>query len=327
MTIAVLFPGQGSQKVGMGLDLFEQSEIGKEIFKKVDKIASREISDIFLYGPQEELNQTKNTQPAIVAVSVALMLILENELKNKNHEFKPVACCGHSLGEFTALWFAKVLSIDELIKLVLTRSELMEKMQNTKEGAMAAILNLSMDQIEKIISEDEYKNTMVIANHNGPSQFVVSGKKEAIVKISEKVKSLSAKAIILPVSGAFHSPLMEESSRLFSKEIDKLSLFSKDSVIPIYQNYDGSPAKDHKAIKEKIKKQMTSPVYWTQTITNLVNDGVNNVIEIGPGKVLTGLVKEINPNIGCYNIFDLESMRDFLNNNYEHELTLPKSKP
>lgn len=311
MTIAVLFPGQGSQKVGMGLDLYQNTIIGKEIFNKVDKITGRELSKIFLYGTEEELNQTKNTQPSIVTISAALTLLLKEELKNKNISFNPVACCGHSLGEFTALWFMNFLQFDELIKLVSMRGALM---QNAKAGAMAAILNLSQEKIEDILNESEFKNKIVIANYNSPQQYVVSGNKESFNNAIQKIKSIGGKAIILPVSGAFHSHLMEDASKMFSTEIDNLQENQNINLtIPIYQNHDGKPSKNFRTIKEKIKKQMTSPVLWTQTINNLANDGVTAVVEIGSGKVLTGLVKKINPNIVCYNISDIDSLTLFSN--------------
>lgn len=320
MKFAILFPGQGSQNVGMGADL-THTEIASEIIKKVNNIAGRKISDIFLHGPEEELNQTKNTQISIVIVSVLLTLILKEELKSKKISFVPSACCGHSLGEFTALWFLNLLNLEELIRLILIRGNLM---QNAPPGGMAAILNLSEEKIKLFISEGELKDKLTIANYNSPTQYVISGEKETINKIPEKIKSIGGKAIILPVSGAFHSPLMERFSKDFNNEIDKLFILSTlDIKIPIYQNYDGKPSTDYKTIKEKIKKQMTSAVLWTQTINNLVNDGVNAIIEVGPGKILTGLVKKINPNVNCYNINNLASLKEFVTN---HEHIFPQSQ-
>lgn len=327
MKFAILYPGQGSQKVGMGLDLYEPDEI-KELFKKVNSITQRDISKIFLYGPEEELNQTKNTQLAIVTISIALTILLQQKLKSNNLNFNPFACAGHSLGEFTALWFLNVLSLENIIKLVSVRGNLM---QTAPPGSMAAILNLSLETIKEVLSlsEDEYKNNLVIANYNSPTQYVISGKKELLEKIILKFKSLGGKAIILPTSGAFHSPSMEEPSRDFTKELEMLWPRPKaenTTKIPIYQNIDALPSTNYTTIKEKIKKQMTSPVLWTQTIINLVNDGVNLIIEIGPGKVLTGLVKKINPTIECYNIYDLITLDEFVSN-YEHKLLSQSKEP
>lgn len=315
MKFTLLFPGQGSQKVGMGLDLYEQSDICKELFKKADNYSKKNITDIFLYGPQEELNQTKYTQVAIVIVSVALTILLKEELKTKNISFNPLACCGHSLGEFTALWYSNILTLEDLIKIVSIRGELM---QNAPKGGMAAILNLNLEKIKGILELEEFKNKVIIANYNTPNQFVISGNKDLIEKIPEKVKSLGGKAIILPVSGAFHSSLMNGPAEAFNLELDKLLPKSCNISIPIYQNTDGNPSTDYKEVKEKIKKQMTSSVLWTQTINHLVNNGVTAFIEIGPGKILTGLINKINPDLECYNVFDLSSLKDFVKT-YEHK--------
>ncbi len=321
MKFALLFPGQGSQKVGMGADLIDKSDEVKSLFSEIDAKAGRDISNIFLNGPQEELNQTKNTQISIVAVSVALLKLFEKKLESKKLSLELIGCCGHSLGEFTALWYSKILKLDELVSLVLLRGNLM---QSAKEGAMAAILNLELSQIENLINESEYKGKIVIANYNSPNQFVISGEKSAFENIPEKVKSLGGKAIILPVSGAFHSHLMNPASEVFNEELSKISPL-ENSKIPIYQNIDGKPSSDKNIIFEKIKKQMTSSVFWTQTITSLVKDGVDTVIEIGPGKVLTGLVKKIKPDLNCYNIYDYQSLEDFILL-YESKLSTAKPK-
>ncbi len=305
---AVLFPGQGSQKVGMGLDLLEKSPLARELFDKVDSITGRKISEVFLRGPETELNQTKNTQPSLVIVSALLTLLLKDELKKKNLDFIPSACCGHSLGEFTALWFCGLLSLDDLIKIVAVRGSLM---QNAPPGSMAAVLNLTKEQVESLLSTNNLKNKIVIANYNTPTQLVISGEKAAIEEMVPTVKSSGGKIIILPVSGAFHSPLMDIPSKEFTKELDKLQSTSNASI-PIFQNVDGKPCTDTIQIKEKIKKQMTSSVLWTQTINNLADSGIDTVIEIGSGKILTGLVKKINPAINCYNICDYASLTDFV---------------
>lgn len=320
MKYALLFPGQGSQKVGMGLDLVDKSGKIKDLFNTVDNICQRKVSEIFLNGPDTELNQTKNTQVSIVTVSVALTLLLQEKLKEKKLSLLPTGCCGHSLGEFTALWYSNLINIESLIELVSIRGNLM---QNAPEGAMAAILNLEVEKIESLLNEEEFKNKIVIANYNSPNQFVISGEKSAFEKIPEKVKALNGKAIILPVSGAFHSPLMSTPSKAFNDALDKAS-FSTSAEISVYQNIDGNPSKDKNIILDKLKKQMTSSVFWTQTINNLVKDNVNAVIEIGPGKVLSGLVKKINPDLACFNISDYKSLEEFITN-YESKLSATNS--
>ena len=308
MKFAVLFPGQGSQKVGMGLDLLDKTTLAKELFDKVDNITGRKISEIFLYGPENELNQTKNTQVAIVIISALLTLLLKDEFKKKNLNFLPSASCGHSLGEFTALWFSGLLSLEDLIKIVSVRGNLM---QNAPPGSMAAVLNLTKEQIESLLNTDNLKNKIVIANYNTPTQLVISGEKVAIDDVVPTIKSLGGKAIVLPVGGAFHSPLMNVPSKEFAGEFDKLQITSNVNI-PIFQNVDGKPSTDILQIKEKIKKQMISPVHWIQTINNLTDAGINTVIEIGPGKVLSGLVKKVNPSITCYNVCDYASLTDFV---------------
>lgn len=315
MKFAVIFPGQGSQKVGMGHDLFTQTKIGQEIFKKINTIAGKDLSNIIFNGPVEELNQTKNTQIAIVAISVILVLLLQEKITEKNLTFNPFACCGHSLGELTALWYANIIDLDTLLKLVLYRGKIM---QNAPDGGMAAVLNITSDKIEDLLKKHNLKDKLVIANYNSPYQLVISGNKDAISLLPELVKTIGGKTIILPVSGAFHSPLMNESANLFISEINKLNISNKVKI-SIYQNYDSKPSLEAKMIIEKLKKQMTSPVLWTQTINNLVTEKVSALIEIGPGKVLTGLIKKIDPKVECYNIQDLNSLNDFIDN-YEYKL-------
>lgn len=322
MKLAVLFPGQGSQKVGMGLDLYEKSQAIKDLFTQADKICKYNISEIILNGPQDELNKTKNTQIAIVTVSAAFTIIIRNELKNININFMPIATAGHSLGEFSCLWFTGILDIENLIEIVSIRANLMH---NAPSGSMAAVMNLDSNKIQNIINSNGLIEKVVIANYNSPNQIVIAGYKNELIKISELLKTEGARTIILPVSGAFHSPLMEEASKSFSAELDKLQLSRTAALeVPIYQNIDGNYSTDLKTIIEKLKKQMTSPVLWTQTVKNLVNNGVDTVVEVGPGKILTGLVKKINPDITCYNIYDLETLNQFVHI-YKHELSTTKS--
>ncbi len=320
MRFAVLYPGQGSQKVGMGADLYKETTLGNELFNKVNTLVKRDVVNIFLNGPSEELNQTINTQISITAISVALTSILKDELKKRKLEFNPCCTCGHSLGEFTSLWFIDFFNFEDLIKLVSLRGSLM---QNAPVGTMAAVLNLDENQIKKVISES--KIDLTLANYNTPNQFVIAGTKDNIEKITDKIKLSGGKAIILPVGGAFHSPLMKESSIVFNKELDNIkSQNNLQLKLPIYQNVDGSPSTNPQTVLDKLKRQMTSSVLWTQTINNLVNDGVTAVVEIGPGKILTGLVKKINSTIECFNVSDLKTLNEFITL-YESKLLPAKS--
>lgn len=322
MNLVIIFPGQGSQKIGMGADLYEQSELARNMFAQANKITNSDITNLILHGPENELNQTQNTQPAIALISTILTSILINELKTKGLNFRPIACAGHSLGEFTALWYSRLLTFEELIKIVYIRGTLM---QVAPEGGMAAVINMPIETVEKLIKENSDRKT-AIANYNCPSQIVISGNKNSILKISEKIKELKGKAIILPVSGAFHSELMKEPSERFNTELEKLHILSKkEPNIPIFQNYDGKASTNPKVINEKIKMQMTSSVLWTQTVTNLVNINVNTVVEVGPGKILTGLIKKINLDLEYYNIYDLKSLEEFILI-YEHKSLSIKSE-
>lgn len=318
---AVIFPGQGSQKVGMGKDLYDQYDFIRDLLIKCDAETGKNLSKIIFEGPQEELNQTKNTQIAIAMTSIALLEVLKFELNKRGYKLTPTACCGHSLGEFSALYYCEVLDLSQIIKLVSRRGELM---QNAPSGGMVAVIGEGISDIENLLSEEKYKGKIVIANYNSPAQVVLSGEKQSIETLATEIKALGKKAIILPVSGAFHSHLMEEPSRNFNNIIDNLNL-KQDSIIPIYQNCDGEKATDKNLIIQKIKKQMTSSIYWTQTINNVVKDGVSTFIEIGPGNVLSGLVKKINKDVTCVNINDLDSINNFINN-YEYAI-LQKPQP
>ena len=322
MKTAILFPGQGSQKVGMGSDLINHSDKIRDLFNKVNDLLGYKLTDIILNGPEEELNQTKNTQPAIITISVSLVILLQELLNNRNINFKPCACAGHSLGEFAALWYSGVITMEDLIKTVSIRGNLM---QNAPEGSMVAALNLNYEDLNNFIQAFELKEKITIANYNSPTQYVISGEKNAIAIFTEKLKSLKCKAIILPVSGAFHSYLMEKPAIEFNTELNKLLKTEQEPKIPIYQNLDGNPSKEYHVIIEKIKKQMISPVLWTQTINNLVSDGVKAFIEVGPSKILTNLTKRITPKADCYNIFDINSLNEFIKI-YEHRLSTSKSK-
>lgn len=280
---AYVFPGQGSQFVGMGKDLFENSAKAKELFLQANDILGFDITKVMFTGTDEELKQTNVTQPAIFIHSVILAKISES--------FAPEMVAGHSLGEFSALVANGTLSFEDGLKLVSKRAMAMQKACERVPGTMAAVLALADEKVEEICASiiDEI---VVAANYNCPGQLVISGSVKGIEKACELMKAAGAKrALILPVGGAFHSPLMEPA-RIELEDAIKNTLFSKPTCA-VYQNVNAAPSTDVEAIKLNLIAQLTAPVRWTQSVQNMVKDGATNFVECGPGKVLQGLVKKI----------------------------------
>ena len=281
---AYVFPGQGAQFSGMGLDLYDQSDIAKELFDSANSILGFKITETMFNGSSEELKQTKVTQPAIFLHSVILAKILGDN-------FKPEMVAGHSLGEFSALVSTGVISFEDGLKLVSKRATAMQKACDIQKSTMAAVLGLEDSIVEKVC--DSIDGVVVAANYNCPGQLVISGEINAISEACEKLKENGARrALVLPVGGAFHSPLMSPAKEELEKAI-KNTIFHKPSC-PIYQNVTASAVMDENEIKNNLISQLTSPVRWTHTIQQMVEDGASEFIEVGPGKVLQGLVKKIN---------------------------------
>ena len=281
---AYVFPGQGAQFSGMGLDLYDQSDIAKELFDSANSILGFKITETMFNGSSEELKQTKVTQPAIFLHSVILAKILGDN-------FKPEMVAGHSLGEFSALVSTGVISFEDGLKLVSKRATAMQKACDIQKSTMAAVLGLEDSIVEKVC--DSIDGVVVAANYNCPGQLVISGEINAINEACEKLKENGARrALVLPVGGAFHSPLMSPAKEELEKAI-KNTIFHKPSC-PIYQNVTASAVMDENEIKNNLISQLTSPVRWTHTIQQMVEDGASEFIEVGPGKVLQGLVKKIN---------------------------------
>ena len=281
---AYIFPGQGAQFSGMGLDLYNQSDIAKELFDSANSILGFEITEIMFNGSAEDLKQTKVTQPAIFLHSVILAKILGDN-------FKPEMVAGHSLGEFSALVSTGVISFEDGLKLVSKRATAMQKACDIQKSTMAAVLGLKDSIVEKVC--DSVDGVVVAANYNCPGQLVISGEINAINEACKKLKENGARrALVLPVGGAFHSPLMSPAKEELEKAI-KNTIFHKPSC-PIYQNVTASAVMDENEIKNNLISQLTSPVRWTHTIQQMVEDGASEFIEVGPGKVLQGLVKKIN---------------------------------
>lgn len=280
---AYIFPGQGAQFVGMGKDLYE-NPLAKELFEKANEIIGFRISDIMFGGTDEELKQTNVTQPAIFLHSVILAKVLGDD-------FKPDMVAGHSLGEFSALVAANALSFEDGLKLVIARANAMQKACEIQPSTMAAILGLADEVVEDICKGIDA--VVVPANYNCPGQLVISGSIEGIDEACEKLTAAGAKrALKLNVGGAFHSPLMEPAKVELQAAIEATNILSP--ICPIYQNVNAKPTTDPATIKENLIAQLTGAVRWTQTATNMIADGANDFVEVGPGNVLQGLVKKVS---------------------------------
>jgi len=297
--LAFIFPGQGSQSVGMGKDLYENFESAKTIFDKADEILGKSISTICFEGPDEDLKQTINTQPAILTTSLAALETLKSKLN-----IQPQFVAGHSLGEYGALYEAGVLTLENALKLIQKRAEAMSE---AKGGAMAAVLGLDDEKILACIEEASSVGYVSVANYNCPGQVVITGESEALAKTSELLSAAGAKRVIpLAVSGAFHSALMKGASETFAKSLENVKL--SDASIDVITNVDAEITTNAEDFKSKMPQQIYSSVYWTQTIQKMIENGVDTFIEIGPGKVLAGLNKKINAEVKTYNVFDKASL-------------------
>ena len=285
MSKAYVFPGQGAQFVGMGKDLYESNAKAKELFDKANEILGYRITDIMFEGTDEDLKQTKVTQPAVFLHSVITALCLD--------DFKPDMVAGHSLGEFSALTAAGALTFEDGLRLVYARAMAMQKACEAAPSTMAAIIGLPDEAIEKICAEvSKEGNVVVPANYNSPGQVVISGNVEAVKEACAKLKEAGAKrALPLAVGGAFHSPLMEPARVELAKAIEAAPV--NQPVCPVYQNVDALPHTDPKEIKDNLLKQLTAPVRWTQSVQHMLADGMTEFVECGPGQVLAGLVGRI----------------------------------
>ena len=285
MKQAYVFPGQGSQFSGMGKDLYENNEIAKSLFDKADEILGFPITQIMFTGSDEELKQTKVTQPAVFLHSVILAKVLG---------INPDAVAGHSLGEFSALVVAGTLSFEDGLRLVAKRAMAMQKCCENYPGGMAAILGLDDSTIEQIC--DSIDGVVVAANYNCPGQLVISGANEAVDAACVKLKDAGARrALRLPVGGAFHSPLMEAARAELEQAIAEVEFHTP--TCPIYQNVDAMPQTEPEIIKANIIAQLTAPVRWTQITKNMIADGYDNYTELGPGAVLQGMIKKVSTEV------------------------------
>jgi [acyl-carrier-protein] S-malonyltransferase len=283
---AYVFPGQGAQITGMGKDLYESSAVARELFEKANEILGFRITDIMFEGTAEQLKETKVTQPAVFLHSVILAKTLA--------DFQPEMVAGHSLGEFSALVACGALSFEDGLKLVSQRALAMQKACEITPSTMAAVLNLDDKIVEDICASID--GVVVAANYNCPGQLVISGEFKAVEEACEKMKKAGAKrALLLPVGGAFHSPMMEPAREELAAAIEATHF--NDPICPVYQNETASAVKDAATIKKNLIIQLTAPVKWTQSVEQMIADGATSFTEVGPGKVLVGLVNKINKEV------------------------------
>lgn len=309
---ALIFPGQGAQKSGMGKDLYENSEAARKVFETANKVLGYDIANLCFNGSEEDLMKTINSQPCILAVELAAY----EALKEKYPELEVACTAGHSLGEYAALYAAGAIDLETVLKLIQKRANLMNDAAEKTSGSMAAVLGLDN---ETVINLTDKMNNVYVANFNSPGQVVITGEKEEINNNLDKFKEAGAKRVIpLAVSGAFHSPLMNSASNEFIKFVEQFEF--NNTEIPVYTNVDAEATTNGEELKNKLPKQICSSVHWTQTINNIEKEGITNFIEIGPGKVLAGLNKKINAELDTLNIFDYESLMNVVSEIKEKEL-------
>ena len=307
--LAFIFPGQGAQVVGMGKDLYEHYPAAKKVFDTADEVLGKKVTKMCFEGPEDDLKQTINTQPAIVTMSIAALEAFKSKLN-----LTPHFTAGHSLGEYCAMFCSGVMNLKTTLLAIQKRATLMNKVN---KGMMAAVLNAPEGSIEKALKEASKEGYVDVANYNSPVQVVLTGDEKAVNKAGEILTQAGARRFVpLAVSGAFHSKYLNEASKEFGEFAKELDLSS--ASVPVVTNVDASATISAEDFRSKMPRQICSSVHWTQTIENMVKNGVDTFVEFGPGKVLAGLNKKINPEVKTYNVYDKESLESTISA-LEHE--------
>ena len=299
---AFIFPGQGSQYVGMGKEFFENFREARDVFQEADDVLHLPISSLCFQGPEESLKLTENTQPAVLTTSIAALRVLQAE-----KGVVPHLAAGHSLGEYSALVVSGALAFADAVQIVRLRGRFMQEAVPVGEGAMAAILGMERGQVEKLCEEAAQGEVLTPANFNCPGQIVIAGHVKAIERAMERVKQEGKKAIPLPVSAPFHSPLMKPAGERLEKVLEGIRI--QDLKIPVVTNVEADINQSKERVKELLVTQVWSPVRWEESMQKITSDGIEQTLEIGPGKVLSGLMKRINPKVETKNIEDIQTLK------------------
>jgi len=299
---AFTFPGQGSQYVGMGKELFENFSVAREIFEEADDTLHFSVSDLCFKGPEEALRLTENTQPAVLTTSVAALKVLQAE-----KGVVPQFAAGHSLGEYSALVASEALAFSHAVKIVRLRGKFMQEAVPVGEGAMAAVLGMEREQVEKVCEEVSSGEVLTPANFNSPGQIVIAGHSKAVGRAIERIKQEGKKAILLPVSAPFHSPLMKPAAERLEKALYEISV--NDLKIPVVTNVEAEANTSKERVKGLLVAQVSSPVRWEESMRRMIEKGIEQILEVGPGKVLSGLMKRIDSRVETKNIEDLQTLK------------------
>jgi [acyl-carrier-protein] S-malonyltransferase len=299
---AFIFPGQGSQYVGMGKEFFENFREARELFQEADDVLHLSISSLCFQGPEEALKLTENTQPAVLTTSIAALRVLQAE-----KGVVPRLAAGHSLGEYSALVVSGALAFADAVQIVRLRGRFMQEAVPVGEGAMAAILGMERGQVEKLCEEAAQGEVLTPANFNCPGQIVIAGHAKAVERAMERVKQEGKKAVPLPVSAPFHSPLMKPAGERLEKVLEGIPI--QDLKIAVVTNVEAEINRSKERVKELLVAQVWSPVRWEESMQKITGDGIEQTLEIGPGKVLSGLMKRINPRVETKNIEDIQTLK------------------